>query len=66
MVRTVLRTRRECDDGRLRDVARVNLGVARGLARADGLMRHVAESADAPTPELLKWRSSRENFGYAV
>ena len=55
-----------CDDGRLRDVARVNLGVARGLARADGLMRHVAESADAPTPELLKWRSSRENFGYAV
>ena len=55
-----------CDDGRLRDVARVNLGVARGLARADGLMRHVAESADAPTPELLNWRSSRENFGYAV
>ena len=54
------------DDARLRDVARVNLGVARGLARADGLMRHVAESADAPTPELLKWRSSRENFGYAV
>lgn len=55
-----------CDDVRLRDVARVNLGVARGLARADGLMRHVAESADAPTPELLNWRSSRENFGYAV
>lgn len=55
-----------CDDGRLRDVARVNLGVARGLAREESLMRHVAESADAPTPELLKWRSSRENFGYAV
>lgn len=55
-----------CADGRLRDVARVNLGVARGLARGDGLMRHVAESVDAPTPQLLKWRSSRENFGYAV
>lgn len=55
-----------CSDGRLRDVARVNLGVARGLARGDGLMRHVAESVDAPTPQLLKWRSSRANFGYAV
>ena len=66
MVRTVLRTRREM---RRRAVERRREGKSgrrQGLARADGLMRHVAESADAPTPELLKWRSSRENFGYAV